>query len=50
MGDNNRVKFEIEAIGFRGNTLWFNTNEATTLGVPKERENGGIYTDSQNIK
>jgi len=42
--------FEIEAIGFRDNTLWFNTNEGKTQGVVLDRENGGIYTDSQNIK
>ena len=42
--------FEIEAIGFRGNTLWFSTNEATIPDDVYARENGGIYTDSQNIK
>ena len=47
-GDSNAVKFEVEGCGFRGNTLWFNANEGTYN--PTERTDGGIYTDSRNIK
>ena len=50
-GASKDVKFEIEGIGFpiksSDNRLWFHANEADSSGV---REDGGIFTDSQNIK
>jgi len=48
-GNNTGRLFEVEGCGFpSGNsTLWFNTNETTSAG---DTMNGGIYTDSQNIK
>jgi hypothetical protein len=39
------VKFEIEGCGFKGNTLWFNTNEGNSMKA-EDKIPGGIYTDS----
>ena len=50
-GDNPKIKFEIEGIGFpinsTDNKLWFNTNEADSAD---KKTNGGIYTDSKVTK
>jgi hypothetical protein len=42
--------FEIEAVGFRDNVLWFNANEWTNVNDTSSRFNGGIFIDSQMIK
>jgi len=49
-GSSSNVKFEIESCGFpkNQNVFWFNTTEGNYN--PYENVNGGIYTDSQNIK
>ena len=49
-GTDNTKKFEIEGIGFPVNNLrmWFNTNEGIIRNATEY--DGGIYTESQDIK